>query len=224
MNEIEIIEEFEDRSKSAKNYREIGALLLIISVVLFSLDAIYRTRIGIWEGVILAAGIIGLTIAAASAVLSLIKLRCPNCSRIVGEVYNATFCPACGAALRSGDSFGMIPPAARKMPGNGLQPVTAMPATGLTRRGRNLTWEPKTGSTDPGAYPDEAYPKNIRLFTTSDEIELTKRFIRLIDQDNGGAPRPADNRVPAGKAAKKDPQNRTPAATGKSKKPEGRSI
>jgi hypothetical protein len=224
MNEIEIIQEFEDRSRSAKNFREIGALLLIISVVLFSLDAIYRTRIGIWEGVILAAGIIALTIAAAVAVLSLIKLRCPNCSRIVGEVYNATFCPSCGAALKSGDSFGMISPAARRIPGNGLVPVNAMPATGLTRMGRQLSWEPKSGSTDPGAYPDEAYPKNIRLFTTSDEIELTKRFIRLIDQDNGSSPRPADNRVPADKAAKKSAQNRPPAAARRSKKPDGRPV
>ena len=188
MDAIEIIEAYEVRSKTARMYREIAALILVISIILLALDGIYRTKIGIWEGILLAAGIILLVLAFASAMLSLIKLQCPNCSRIIGEVFDPAYCPSCGAALKPGSPIGMVSPAGQGMQTRGLArgvPGKAAGEKAMARRAALGKWTPKAELTVPEDYPDEGYPKNIRLFTTSDEMELTKRFIKLIDRDDG---------------------------------------
>jgi hypothetical protein len=182
MNEIEIMEDFQSRSGNARKYREIAELLLVVSVALFAGYAVERARLGEWGGAVLAGAGVLAAVTAALAALSYVKLRCPNCSRVLGGLRNPAFCPACGAALRSEPGF---------EPEDGSVPVrtagrTAGPAgrASASRRAAERAWEPRGGVPGVDPYPDEKYPKNIRMFTTSDEMELTKRYIRLIDCDN----------------------------------------
>jgi hypothetical protein len=172
MNDYEIQTEYQNRLDAAGKYRGLAALFLLPAVA--ALAGYFFSRAAEWSGLLLLAGVILLALALALGVLSIFKLRCPNCSRILGEVFGASYCPACGAALRSG-----------------LRPRAAAPAeTALAapkasrRRSRGGDWEPRTSLAAVGDFPEEAYPKNIRMFTTANEMELTKRYIKLIDRDN----------------------------------------
>ncbi|MGB7537882.1 MAG: zinc ribbon domain-containing protein [Anaerolineales bacterium] len=186
MNAIDIIEEFQNRSKTARGYREAAALLLVIAIVLFTLYAIYRAPIGAWGGAVLAAGVaVGVATIGLTAV-SYLKLRCPNCGRVLGEVHDAAYCPSCGAALKSDGITGMDAAGPPKRKGSGR--AMARRAAAGTSIGR--AWEPRSGTPGIDDFPEEAYPKNIRMFTTPNEMELTKRYIHLIDRDNSGGPAP----------------------------------
>jgi len=174
MEPIEIIEEYGARSRSARNYRDAGALSLIVGVVVFVLYAINRERMEFWGGIVLAAGIILGVAAFALAVLAFLKLRCPNCSRVLSEVSGAAFCPSCGVPLKDDGTVIRAPEAAAR-------PRRAAAAErAIARR----EWEPKSLALAADEFPEEAYPKNIRLFTTPDETELTKRYLRLIHRDD----------------------------------------
>jgi len=195
MDPMDIIEEYNARSRSARNYREVGLLLLVVAVIVFALYAIYRARVEFWGGIILAAGIILLVVSFALAMLSLLKLRCPNCSRVLSEVPNAAYCPACGVPLKDDGSFGKVPAAGVKP----RRPAAAERA--LARR----AWEPRSLAAGSDEFPEEAYPKNIRMFTTTDETELTKRYLHLIHRDDTRRPqeeippRAKDARAPDGR-------------------------
>jgi hypothetical protein len=187
MNDMEIIEQYHARSASARNYREAAILLLVVGAIVMALYAINRARIEFWGGVILAAGIILLVVSFALAMLSFMRLRCPNCSRVLGGLSDAAFCPGCGIALKGGGSFGTasVPEAkARSAPAAGRA---------IARR----KWEPRSLAAGGDEYPEEAYPKNIRMFTTTDETELTKRYIHLINRDDQNLP-PKASRMKAG--------------------------
>jgi hypothetical protein len=187
MNQMEIVDEFQNRSKAARAYREAAALLLVIAVVLFALYAIYRTPVGAWGGAVLAAGVAVGVATIGLAAVSYLKLRCPNCDRILGEVRAAAYCPSCGAALKSDGIAGVNAAGASKR-GSGGRAMAKRAAAGTSAA---RVWEPRSGTPGSDDFPEEAYPKNIRMFTTPDEMELTKRYIRLIDRDNSGGPAPA---------------------------------
>jgi|GEM_PF-4035740 len=186
MNQMEVVEEYQSRSHAARTYREIAALLLVVSIIVFALYGINRARLGAWGGAVLAAGILIGVAAFALAALSVVKLRCPNCDRVLGEVHGAAYCPSCGAALRSDAVAGPNPAGGSKRAGGGRS--MARRAAGAGSVGR--VWEPRSGTPGIDDFPEEAYPKNIRLFTTPNEMELTKRYIQLIDKDNRGDPVP----------------------------------
>jgi hypothetical protein len=187
MNPMEIVEEFQNRSKAARLYREIAALLLVVAVILFSLYGIYRASIGTWSGAVLAAGIVLGVTTFALAFISYTRLRCPNCDRILGQVNDAAFCPSCGAALKSDGIVKMVAADSPKRRDGGRSMAKRAAAAGSVGR----VWTPRGGTPGRDDFPEEAYPKNIRMFTTPDEMELTKRYIQLIDRDNSGQPAPA---------------------------------
>jgi hypothetical protein len=174
MGQTHIIEEYNARSRSVENHREVALLLLIVSVIVLLVYAVNRTRIGLWGGVMLAAGLIFLALSLALALLSLLRLRCPNCSRVLIGVNRAAFCPGCGAALKGAGRSGTVSAA----PQGSRRGASAQ--RGIVRRGSESRGI--VSATD--EYPEEAYPKDIRLFTTPDERVLTRRYIRLIDRDD----------------------------------------
>jgi hypothetical protein len=125
-------------------------------------------------------------------------------ARVLVEVFGAAFCPSCGAALKSGASAGRISGAGMEMYGGegGIGAVEKMARAGArSQRARSGNWEPKETPVDLVDYPGEAYPKNIRMFTTSDEMELTKRFIRLIDKDDSAQQTPSIPQIDTEKKA-----------------------
>jgi Zn finger protein HypA/HybF involved in hydrogenase expression len=196
MNAMEIVEEFQNRVHSARAYREVAALMLVVSIVLFTLYGIYRTQIGLWSGAVLAAGVMCGVAAFTLAVMSYLKLRCPNCDRVLGEVNNAAYCPYCGAVLKSDTVGGLVTMGAPKRAGSG-KAVARRAAPASSAR----VWEPRSGTRGGDDFPEEAYPKNIRMFTTPNEMELTKRYIQLIDKDNRNLPASESARL-TGRAAK----------------------
>jgi ribosomal protein S27E len=196
MNAMEVVEEYQSRSNSARAYREVAALLLVVSIVLFTIYGIYRTQIGVWSGVVLAAGVVGGVVAFTLAVMSFIKLRCPNCDRVLGEVNNAAYCPYCGAVLKTDTVGGLTAAVAPKRGGSGQSM-----ARRAAPRSAAKVWEPRSGTPGIDDFPEEAYPKNIRMFTTPNEMELTKRYIHLIDRDNSSLPTPRSGRM-IGRASK----------------------
>jgi hypothetical protein len=178
MNELEIIEQFRASLRSAKTYRETAFVLLIVGAIALALYGVYRARIELWGGILLAAGIVLLVVSFALAMLSFLKLRCPNCSRILGEVSGTAFCPACGVPLKRDGSAGMETAAGKKARWGTAGKQAGARRTALSR------WEPRAGQLELVEYPEEAYPKNIRMFTTRDETELTKRYLHLIHRDD----------------------------------------
>ncbi|MFN2297413.1 MAG: hypothetical protein ACK2UB_01090, partial [Anaerolineales bacterium] len=105
---------------------------------------------------------------------SFLRLRCPNCSRVLIGVRGAAFCPECGATLKAERRMGMAP-----APSQGSRRKASAQRGIVRREGRSRSIVSAADQ-----YPEEAYPKNIRLFTTPDETVLTRRYIRLIDRDN----------------------------------------
>ncbi len=191
MNAMEVVEEYQNRSNSARSYREAAALLLVVSIVLFTVYGIARTRIGIWGGVVLAAGVVSGVITITLAVMSYVKLRCPNCGRVLGEVPDAAYCPSCGAVLKTDTVGGLTAAVAPRRGGTG-QSMARRAAS----RSAAKVWEPRSRTSGTDDFPEEAYPKNIRMFTTPNEMELTKRYIQLIDKDNRILPGEESARLP----------------------------
>jgi hypothetical protein len=221
MRDMRILEEFQERSGAARLYRGIAVLLLVIALVFFALYGIDRAQFGVWSGAVLAGGIVLTAAALVLAALSLLRLRCPNCGRVIGEVFDPAFCPTCGAALKAGVDFEMEAPHPPEVPARRVRALVRRPE--YARRPGLKTWEPRTGLAGINDYPEEAYPKNIRMFTTTNELELTKRYIQLIDRDNkrGLEPTPqtigAENEYgartsknkPARRPADSDPDSRS---------------
>jgi hypothetical protein len=208
MNAIEIVEEFQSRSKSVRIYREAAALLLAVAVILLGLYGIIRAPLGAWGGAVLAAGAAAGVAAIGLAAVSFLRLRCPNCSRILGQVLDAAYCPSCGAALKSDGITGMDPSAVSRRKGSGRSMARRSAAGTSVAR----VWEPRSGKPGIDDFPEEAYPKNIRLFTTPNEMELTKRYIHLIDRDNSSGSAPAAGRMlgRASKSARNSLPEKTP--------------
>jgi hypothetical protein len=181
MDELTIIREFKERSQTARKYRTAAAVFLAVSILLLTLSGIDQPRIGAWGGLLLAAGLIFLVLSLAAALISFIELKCPSCSRVLGEVWGPVYCPSCGAALKSdADPAAPVPSKAAR----GKRAGAAGFGMAARRRNQLTVWEPKVSLAEYGEHPGEAYPKNIRLFTTTDEGELTKRYIRLIHKDD----------------------------------------
>jgi len=187
MNAIDIVEEFQSRSKTVRAAREAAALLLAVAVILLGLYGIIRIQLGAWGGAVLAAGAAAGVAAIGLAAVSFFRLRCPNCGRILGVVLEAAYCPSCGAALKSDGITGMDPAAVSRRKGSGR----SMARRAAARTSVARVWEPRSGKPGIDDFPEEAYPKNIRMFTTPDEMELTKRYIHLIDRDNSSGSAPA---------------------------------
>jgi hypothetical protein len=219
MNELEIIEEFNNRSKSVRKYRETAALLLVVSIILLALYGVNQTRLGMGGGVLLGVGVVLLVVCFALALLSFIKLRCPNCHRILGEVHDAAFCPSCGVALKSDASFGLDSPPEEERGGRGAGKLAKRQES--TRRTAIRAWEPRSGQPGIDPFPEEAYPKNIRMFTTKDELELTKRYIHLIDNDNSRPQMQQDGGLGQESAGAKSASARKSKAERKAEKTEG---
>jgi hypothetical protein len=216
MDLMDIIAEYNARSRSARNYREVALLLLVVAAIVLALHAINRARIEFWGGIILAAGIILLVVSFALAMLSFLKLRCPNCSRVLGEVHDAAFCPACGVPLKDDGSIGMVPAA-------GAKPrKTAAAEQALARRANLSKWEPRNNQIELAEYPEEGYPKNIRMFTTKDETELTKRYIHLINKDDRNRETQAEDLFAHQSGRVKVDDSRKPIVKRETEKPEGR--
>ncbi|MBN1440394.1 MAG: hypothetical protein JW929_13380 [Anaerolineales bacterium] len=178
MDDSSLIEEFGSRSRSARNIRLAAAAALLLSAVGFALYGIPSARDAQWSGVLLAAAGVLAAAAFGLAVFSFTRLRCPNCERALWGAFQAAFCPSCGAALKAGAGSFHAARSTRKLEGR----------TAIVRRGSARTsarvWEPQVGLSGADDFPMESYPKNIRMFTTSDELELTKRYMRLIDKDD----------------------------------------
>jgi uncharacterized Zn finger protein (UPF0148 family) len=233
MDPSQIITEFEERSRSAGKYREIAALSLVVSVILIAVYEINRAQRGAWSGAVLAGAVVLAAAACFLAILSFLNLRCPKCGRVLGQIFGAAYCPSCGAALTSD-----APPA----PEAGESPVPQTEGKMVRRRGsavrtRGRAWTPKDVTSGDAAFPGETYPKNIRMFTTPDEMELTKRFIRLIDLDNqneqtrdnnllpGGPPvKPAGLPRPSANADIRSPKSRSSWRTYENKESDGRGL
>jgi hypothetical protein len=206
-----IIGEYRARSASARIHREAAFLLMVVAAVVLGLYGLNRTRMEMWAGLVLAAGIVLLVLSFALAMLSLLKLRCPVCSRILGTLHDAAYCPGCGAALMD-DGWPEGAPAPKARPRARTEDIRA-----LARR----DWQPRSMIPAGDEYPEEAYPKDIRLFTTSDETELTRRYIRLIDKDERRRSA-EDDPFAKGAAETKSRKTRRPATESRTAKKEDR--
>jgi hypothetical protein len=91
--------------------------------------------------------------------ISILLNKCPNCERVLGGFGDYSFCPGCSAILHSG--------------------VDASAGEREFRRKPFVEEE---------SCPEEKYPKKAELFTHSDELQLTRRYVRLIRRDDEAAP------------------------------------
>jgi hypothetical protein len=91
--------------------------------------------------------------------ISILLNKCPNCERVLGGFGDYSFCPGCDALLRPG--------------------AHASAGERVFRR-RPFVEEEN--------YPEEKYPKKAGLFADSDELQLTRRYARLIRRDDEAAP------------------------------------
>jgi hypothetical protein len=157
MSGTKIIQEYEDHLRRSGIYGGFAVFLFILSIIGLTAFVTYREELEIWGELLLPAGLILLVLALSLAILSLITLRCLNCYRILGGIRAAAYCPSCGTRLMEVDSRGL-----ESYPGDEL-------------------------AEEVEDFPEETYPKDIRMFTTLDETELTKRFIRLIRKDEKAA-------------------------------------
>ncbi|HEY5118357.1 MAG TPA: hypothetical protein VII90_02795, partial [Anaerolineales bacterium] len=127
------------------------------------------------------------------------RYRCPYCFKSLGVVRSIKYCPYCGINLQSAGESDLD--YSSKAPGErrgifGRIGAKFIPAGGISRRGASGILPQGNFRPTASDFPEETYPKNIRLFTTSDEMELTKRYIRLISKDET----PQKEETPAGVA------------------------
>jgi hypothetical protein len=184
MNETDVIIEYARRFEFARIYQYIAAPLLLVSVS------------GLWisRGAFTSTGeklfliISGLLFIAsmALALMSIDKYRCPYCSKNLGVVRKIKFCPYCGVNLQpmtgSDLAYSSKAPDGRRGLFGGIG-ANFVSAGGISRSAASRSFPQGTYRPLASDFPEETYPKDIRLFTTSDEMELTKRYIRLITKD-----------------------------------------
>jgi hypothetical protein len=184
MNETDILIEYSRRYQFAKYCQYFAAPIFLLSI------AILGTSKGAFgtpgEKIFVLAGGALLIASLALAVLSVDRYRCPYCNKSLGVTRNIKFCPYCGVNVQPVDEIGLADSSNASVERSGFFRRIAtnfLPARGISRpaASRPLT----EGNYRPLAsdFPEETYPKNIRMFTTSDEVELTKRYIRLITKD-----------------------------------------
>jgi hypothetical protein len=184
MNETDVIIEYSRRYEFAKICLTIATPILLISAsgLVISRGAFATTGEKLFlviDGVIFIASL-------ALALLSFYRYRCPYCAKNLGVVRKIKFCPDCGVSLQAGSESAVAFSSTRTEGRRGLSGgigTNSIPAGGISRfaGSRNLsqgTFRPLASD-----FPEETYPKDIRMFTTSDEMELTKRYIRLITKD-----------------------------------------
>jgi hypothetical protein len=181
MDNKEIVEVYRIRSRRAAICRYAVCVLLPASSFLLALsDPFTRAPRASWQSVLLIAAVL---LAASCPVLFFLSVafdRCPGCSRMLLMTGKALFCPACGARLAFERGA---------FPGHSEKREKASPDRPL--------WMDRAVDqlADEREYPGEKYPKGIRLFTTGDELQLTRRYARLIDQDDA---LPADHKAGSG--------------------------
>ena len=181
---MNVIDEYSRRHQFARTSQWLALVALIVSLSCFWLTGGAFATLG--EKIFWAAGTVFLIAFLVLAVSSIDRYRCPHCFKSLGVVRFIAYCPYCGIQLQStGESYS---PSSVKVPGERRNPLggidaTLVPSGGIFRR-QTAGMVPQ-GTYRPLAsdFPEETYPKDIRLFTTSDEMELTRRYFRLIAKD-----------------------------------------
>jgi len=184
MNQPDVMDDYSRRYQFAKICQYLAVPLLLASLSCLWLSGGAFHTFG--EKILLIAGG-GLLIAfLALVVLSVDRYRCPNCFKSLGVVRTIKYCPYCGIKLQTADEsdqgYSLKAPDEGRGFFGGIG-ANILPSGGFSRRA--ATGILPQGNIRPTAsdFPEETYPKNIRMFTTSDEMELTKRYIRLIAKD-----------------------------------------
>ncbi len=184
MNESDVVIEYSRRYEVAKVFQNVALPLILVSGigVAISRGAFSTTSEKLFlivSGSIFIASLILVT-------LSFYRYRCPYCAKNLGVVRKISFCPYCGVTLQSGDGleadFSSAQADNRRglvgEPGANFTPSRSISRTAASRNLSKGTFRPLASD-----FPEETYPKDIRMFTTRDEMELTKRYIRLIAKD-----------------------------------------
>jgi hypothetical protein len=211
MNESDVVIEYSRRYEVAKILQNVALPLVLISGigVAISRGAFSTTSEKLFLIVSGSIFIVSLGLVA----LSFYRYRCPYCNKNLGVVRKISFCPYCGVTLQSGDGLEADFSSAKNdnrrglsgEPGANFTPSRSLSRTAASRNLSQGTFRPLASD-----FPDETYPKDIRMFTTRDEMELTKRYIRLIAKDENP---PADGTpaavadAPSGAEHRADPDN-----------------
>jgi hypothetical protein len=184
MNETDVILEYARRYQFSKYCQYIAVPFFAVS-----LSGLWISRGAFFspgeKAFFLAAALL-LIASLALAVLSIYRYRCPNCNKILGVARKIKFCPDCGVNLQPAPSgVGN----SSRTPGErrgilGRVGMNFIPSGGISRTAASGI--SSQGNVRPAAsdFPEETYPKNIRMFTTSDERELTRRYFHLIAKDD----------------------------------------
>ena len=195
MNQIDLMDDYSRRYQFAKICQWLAVPLLLVSLSCLWVSGGRFSTFG--ERIFLIAGGVLLIAFLALAVLSLDRYRCPNCFKSLGVVRAIQYCPYCGVNLQpkdaSGAQYSIEAPDERRGLFGGIS-AKNLPTVGISRPA--ASGMVPQGNFRPAAsdFTEETYPKNIRMFTTSDEMELTKRYIRLISKDET----PSADETPAG--------------------------
>ncbi len=184
MNETDVIDEYSRRHQFAIISQFLAVILFLVSLSCFWLSGGAFGTFG--EKIFLIVGGLLLIASIALAVMSVGRYRCPYCFKSLGVVRSIKYCPYCGINLQSaGESdldYSSKAPGERRGFFGGIG-AKIIPTEGISRRAASGILPPGNFRPTASDFPEETYPKNIRLFTTSDEMELTKRYIRLISKD-----------------------------------------
>jgi len=183
MDETDVIIEYSRRFQFARFCQYLAAPMLLVSLscLWISRGAFATSGEKLF---LIISGLLFIT-SLALALLSIIRYRCPYCSKNLGVARKIAFCPYCGVNLQPADYSNGSPPSRETIEKRGV--FQWIESKIFSSRGASGADSQKMaqGTFHPEAsyFPEETYPKNIRLFTTSDEIELTKRYFRLIAKD-----------------------------------------
>jgi hypothetical protein len=221
MNQTDVIDEYSRRYQFAQICQLLAIPLLLVSISCFWLSGGAFATLG--EKILVILGGAFLIAFLAAVIVSVDRYRCPDCFRSLGIVRTIRYCPYCGVNLQSaGDSdLAYQAPGERRGFFGGISekvfPSAAISPSASARPLPQGNFRPL--ATD---FPDETYPKNIRMFTTSDEMELTKRYIRLISKDETpipeGAPDAFSESLPVnGRAPQSKPSEDAPRWRNKKK-------
>jgi hypothetical protein len=188
MDETDLIIEYSRRFQFARFCQYLAAPMLLVSLSCLWISRGAFATSG--EKLFLILSGLLFIASLALALLSVYRYRCPSCSKNLGVARKIAFCPYCGVNLQPSDSFNWSPPSREPVENRGI--FRWIESKVFSRRGSSKVESQRTaqGAFHPEAsyFPEETYPKNIRLFTTSDEIELTRRYFRLIAKDENPQP------------------------------------
>lgn len=184
MNETNVIDEYYRRHQFARMSQWLALAALLLSVCCLWLTGGAFATVG--DKIFWIAGGLLFVAFLALAVLSVDRYRCPYCHKSLGVVRTIAYCPYCGIQLQSGAELqpplSPKPPAERRALPGGIGAGGAT-SVGISRRAASGVVPQGTYRPLASDFPEETYPKNIRMFTTSDETELTRRYFRLIAKD-----------------------------------------